>query len=342
MSSKQKPSRLILLVLMLVICVQLACNLPSSEDQSGTVEALSQSISLTSTAGASGDLSSGDSLKTAQARATAEVRSAAETKTAEAGLGDDALSATATAIAPILRELPKYDIDPDLGRVAWIYPPTTLEVEEYMSSDFENRYLFTTVRDFVISADITWNTQYGTSGCGFVLRSDGKEEKGNNYMAILSRVAEGHVVFMTVANGEMAGMKDMYVPFKDPDFTWDNDTTNRFTVVGRENIFTIYSNGHLIGEVTTGEPPSLPVLPTPPPKPPGPLVGEALDRYNRLVEQYEEEVEQAEAAYRAQLRVYQEYETDFREGFVTLGVMNESGHTICHFENTWLFLIEGQ
>jgi hypothetical protein len=342
MLSKHKPSNLILLVFMLIIGVQLACNLPSDDDQSGTVEALAESISLTATAGASGSLSSGDALKTAEARATSDSLSAAETEAAKANLGDDALAATATAIAPILKELPKYDVDPEMGRVAWIYPPVTLEVEEYMSSDFENRFLFTTVRDFVISADITWNTQYGTSGCGFVLRSDGKEEKGNNYMVILSRVAEGHVVFMTIANGEMAGMKDMYVPLKDPDFTWDNDTTNRLTVVGRENIFTIYTNGYFIGEVKTGEPPSLPIMPTPPPKPPGPLVGEALDRYNRLMEVYDEEVEKAEAAYRAQLRVYQEYETDFREGFVTLGVMNESGHTICHFDNTWMFLIEEQ
>jgi hypothetical protein len=342
MSSKLKSSCWILLAFFLLICVQLACNLPSSDDQSGTVEALAESISLTATADASGDLSSGDSLKTTQARATTDAQAAAETQSAKANLGDDAQSATASAIAPILRELPKYDIDPDLGRVAWIYPPTTLEVEEYMSSDFENRFLFTTVRDFVISADITWNTQYGTSGCGFVLRSDGKEKKGNNYMVILSRVAEGHVIFMTVANGEMAGMKDMYVPFKDPYFTWDNDTTNRLTVVGRENIFTIYTNGSLIGEVKAGEPPTPPAVPTPPPKPPGPLVGEALDRYNQLMENYQEEVEQAETAYRAQLRAYQEYETDFREGFVTIGVMNESGHTICHFDNTWLFLIEEQ
>ena len=132
----QKSTQLSLLAFIFVLFAQLACNLPSSDDQSGTVEALAESISGTATAGASGDLGSGDSLETVEARATAEVRSAEETKTAAASLGDDALSATATAIAPILRELPKYDIDPDQGRVAWIYPPTTLEVEEYMSTDF--------------------------------------------------------------------------------------------------------------------------------------------------------------------------------------------------------------
>jgi hypothetical protein len=299
-------------------------------------------LSLTATADASSSSSSGDPLKTAEAHATAAALAATQTKAAFEELSSSDQAATATAVAPILRELPKYNVDPDEGYVSWIYPPVTLEVEEYMSSDFENRFLFTTIRDFVISADITWNTQYGTSGCGFVLRSDGKEEKGNSYMIILSRVAEGHVIFLTIANGELANMKDMYVPYKDPSFSWENDTTNRLTVVGRENIFTIYSNDNLIGEVTGGEPPSQPILPTPPPKPDEPLVGAVLDRYNKMVEEYEDELEEIQSSYRAQMRVYEEYNTDYREGFVTLGVVNESGHTICHFDNTWLFLIEDQ
>jgi hypothetical protein len=211
-----------------------------------------------------------------------------------------------------------------------------------MSSKFENRFLFTTIKDFAISADITWNTQYGTSGCGFVLRSDGQEEKGNSYMIIISRAAEGHVIFLTIANGELAKMEDIYIPLLDPKFSDKNDETNRLTVVGRENIFTIYTNGYLIGEVVGGEPPSQAAFPTKPPEPEGQLAGEALDRYNRMVAQYEEELEQAQAGYQAQMQVYQQYNTDYREGFMTLGAVNESGRTVCQFDNTWLFTIEGQ
>ena len=340
MLSKNKSRSIILLTFVLIILVQLACSSSSSNDQAATVEALAQMLSLTATAGSSDGASSEDTLKTAEARATADVQGAAQTQAAQEAYSSS--DEAATAVAPILRELPSYGVDPDEGHVSWIYPPVTLEVEEYMSTDFENRFLFTTIKDFAISSDITWNTQYGTSGCGFVLRSDGKEEKGNSYMIILSRVAEGHVLFLTIANGEMAKMDDMYVPSKDPKFSWANDSTNRLTIVGRENIFTIYSNGYLIGEVIGGEPPSQPVYPTPPPQPEGALAGAALDRYNTLVEKYEEELEEAKSGHQAQMRVYEQYNTDYREGFVTLGVVNESGQTVCHFDNTWLFLIEDQ
>jgi len=342
MLSKTKSRSIILLAFVLIILVQLACDSSSSNDQAATVEVLAQIISLTATAGSSDGASSEDTLKTAEARATTDVQAAAQTQAAQEAYSSSDEAATATAVAPILRELPNYGVDPDEGHVSWVYPPVTLEVEEYMSSDFENRFLFTTIKDFAISSDITWNTQYGTSGCGFVLRSDGKEEKGNSYMIILSRVAEGHVLFLTIANGELAKMDDMYIPLKDPKFSWPNDSTNRLTVVGRENIFTIYSNGYLIGEVTGGEPPKQPVYPTPPPKPEGQLAGDALDRYNKLVEKYDEELEEAKSGHQRQMRVYEQYNTDFREGFVTLGVVNESGHTVCHFDNTWLFLIEDQ
>jgi hypothetical protein len=135
-------------------------------------------------------------------------------------------------------------------------------------------------------------------------------------------------------------MDDMYIPLKDPKFEWDNDSTNRLTVVGRANVFTIYSNDYLIGEVIGGEPPKQPIYPTPPPTPEGQLAGAALDRYNQLISQYEDELEQAQSGYQRQLQLYEEYNTDFREGFMTLGAMNESGFTKCQFDNTWLFTIE--
>jgi hypothetical protein len=342
MLSKYKSQFIILLAFLIVLLAQLACISSGEEELEGTVEALSQMISLTSTAGSSVDSSSVDSVKTAEAKGTENANAIAQTQAAQEEYVSSGQAATATAIAPILRELPKYDVDSEEGYVSWIYPPVTLEVEGYMSSDFENRFLFTTIKDFVISSDITWNTQYGTSGCGFVLRSDGKEEKGNNYMIILSRVAEGHVVFLTVANGELVKMDDMYVPLKDPKFSWPNDSTNRLTVVGRGNIFTIYSNDYLIGEVIGGEPPKEPVYPTPPPKPESGAAASAIDRYNRLYAQYEEEIEEAKASHRRQMQLYEQYNTDYREGFMTLGAVNESGYTTCQFDNTWLFTIEAE
>jgi hypothetical protein len=314
-----------------------ACSSSSNTDQTATVEALAESISLTATAGARGDISAEDSLKTAEAEATLESNQVAGTQAALAQLSDEELAATSTAVAPILDQLPAFGINPNQGRVAWIHPPASLETEGYMQTDFINQYMFTTVEDFALSADITWNTQYGSSGCGFILRSDGKEEESNQYLLILSRFGDGRAVFMTVANGELVDGKDMYAAGIDPRFSYPNDTTNTLTVVGQGTEFSIYTNGTLVGNVTVGNPPTPPPIPTPPPTPEDPAL---MDQYDKLLEKHEEEVEQAQANYRARVAAYQQYDTNFERGFVAMAVFSESGMTSCQFENAWLWIDE--
>jgi hypothetical protein len=314
-----------------------ACNFSTESDKSATLEALSQSISLTATAAARKDLDPEDSLQTAEAVATIESQYASATQAALADLSDESIAATETALAPILDELPTYGIQPSDGWVAWIHPRASLAVEGYMQTDFINQYMNTTVADFVLSADITWNTQYGSSGCGYILRSDGKEEDSNQYMLILTRFGDGHAVFMTIANGEFVDGKDMYVAGIDPIFNQPNDTTNRLTVVGRGTEFSIFTNGTHVGDVTVGEPPSPPPIPTPPPTPQDPAL---RDKYNELLEKYEKEVEIARANYRARLAAYQKYNTNFERGFVALAVFSESGQTACQFDNAWLWIMK--
>lgn len=321
-----------------ILCMlTIGCSSSTNDDQTATVEALAESISLTATAGASDNLSAEDSLKTAEALATSESIKAAETQNALAELSDEAMAATVTAIAPILEQLPSYGVNPNQGRIAWIHPPATLEVEGYMQTDFINQHMFTTVEDFALSADITWNTQYGSSGCGFVLRSDGKEEDSNQYLLILSRFGDGRAVFMTIANGELVDGKDMYAAGIDPIFSYPNDSTNNLTVVGRGTEFSIFTNGTLVGEVTVGNPPTPPPLPTPPPTPEDPAL---MDQYDKLLEKHEEEVEQAQANYRARVAAYQKYDTNFERGFVAMAVFSESGKTSCQFNNAWLWIDE--
>lgn len=313
------------------------CNSLSSSNEAATVEALAESISLTATAAAQDYVSPEDSLKTAEAEATIESAQAATTQTARAELSDESVVATATAVAPILEQLTSYGIDHNQGKVAWIHPPASLEVEGYMQTDFINQYMNTTVEDFVLSADITWNTQYGTSGCGLILRSDGKEEESNQYMLILSRFGDGRAVFMTIANGEIVDGVDMYAAGLDPRFNEPNDSTNTLTVVGRGTEFSVFTNGTHVGDITVGNPPTPPQLPTPPPTPENPAL---MDRYNNLLEKHAEEVEQIQANYRARVAAYQKYNTNFERGFVALAVFSESGRTACQFENAWLWIDE--
>ena len=338
MSYKQSRQVTAFLVIFAVGIVQVACGPNSNADQSATVEALANALSLTGTASALEDLSSDEKLATAQAEATEQAKFAAETQAAAAELNAEEQAATATAVAPILAELPVYGVDPSQGKTAWIHPPFTLELDGYLETAFENQFMATVVKDFVISTDITWNTRYGSNGCGFIMRSDGNQENPNHYMVGITRFGEGRAIFLTLANGQLANGVDMYIPFYDPTFSWQNDATNRLTVVAQERVFKVYANGVLLREITTGEEPVLPRLPTTPPTPENPEIETAMDQYLIQLEQHQQEVEDIQTNFRARLGAYRNYNTIFERGFVAMAVLSEAGKTTCSFDNTWLWV----
>jgi len=191
--------------------------------------------------------------------------------------------ATAAAAALVLVDLPLYGVDPAAGELAWIHEPETLVVDQYLGSASANRHALTVARDFVMSADITWNTTTGVSGCGFALRSDGNQDAFNQYLAFVTRAGNGTVFFVRQQNGEATRQENIATSGLDNSFQWQNDTTNRLTVVARGASMSVYTNGRLIGSFGAG---------------------------------------------------------DFEKGFVAMVALSESGQTVCHFENTWLFLIE--
>lgn len=171
-----------------------------------------------------------------------------------------AQTATATAIAqvtaaaedPIRAALPAFGVDGSRGEVAWIHPPTTIEATGYMTYTYANQNLLTVAKDFVLQSDITWNTQYGSTGCGFVVRSNGQEEAFDQYIILATRAGNGHVLFTIMEDGRLRRNElfDWYAGAIDPNFDWRNDTTNRLTIVGRGNTFEIFTNGKRLGEFT--------------------------------------------------------------------------------------------
>lgn len=335
--------RLYLVIQVLVpVALLSACGSGQSDvARQETIEAISASVRQTSTAGAGEGMDSGAALETAQAEATVQSQALASTLAAQAALGSEALTGTAVANAPILAELPKYGVDPSAGRLGWVHPPVTLEVEGFMQYDYINNFIATLASDFVVSADITWDAIGATSGCGFVLRSDGKEDALNQYLTIMTRVASGHVLFATMAEGEVVTGQDIYAQGKDPAFDWQNNSTNRLTVVGRGNRFWIYTNGNLIGEIDPSAPPLQPNLPPKPEEPADTSDAQAMANYLQQQAEYDSTVEQIQADFRARRRALQNADTTFERGFIAMVALSQSGRkTVCQYNNAWLWLIE--
>lgn len=315
----------------MLILMTLACGGSSSSDlaKQATLDAISNQVYAAETAEAQG-ADSASIAETAQAAGTWAL-----------ALDPAAQTATAGAFAPILAELPKYGVQPTEGKLGWVHPPVTLDASGYHQFEYINYYLGTLAKDFVVSADITWNTVGSTSGCGFVLRSDGNTEALDQYVAIITRVASGHFLFATMDNGEVVTGRDIYARYKDKTFDWSNESTNRLTIVGRGNHFWVYTNGTLIGEVDPSAPPPYPAFPEEPQKPAANADPATKAEYQANKLEYDLIVQQMQADYNARQRAFNNAETVFERGFIALVALSESGRkTECKFNNGWLFLID--
>ena len=321
------------------VLVSLACGVGAGDtSKESTLQAISAQVRETGTAAAAQNVDPVSIAQTSQAEATAFSQSAAQT---QAGSGSDAQTATALAFAPILADLPRYGVDPAEGHIGWIHPPVSLDASGFHHFEYVNYFIGTLAQDFVVSADITWNTVGSTSGCGFVLRSDGNEIALNQYVALITRVASGHFLFATMSKGEVVTGRDIYAYGRDKSFSWQNDATNRLTIVGRGNHFWVYTNGTLIGEVDPSAPPPQPIIPPEPEKPANQSDAQAMALYLQQKAEHEAVILQIKADYAAQQRAFNSADTVFDRGFIALVALSESGRsTVCKFDNAWLFLID--
>jgi hypothetical protein len=323
-------NRIVIFTLMLFLLLS-SCGTAGSEvARESTLQAISDQVRETGTASASQGGDAFSVAETAQAAATQLVQA-----------GPESMTATAAAFAPILAELPQYGVDPSEGRLGWVHPPVTLDASGFHQFEYVNYYLGTLATDFVVSADITWDTVGSTSGCGFVLRSDGNQVALSQYLAIITRVASGHFLFATMSNGEVVTGRDIYARYRDKTFDWQNNSTNRLTIVGRGDRFWIYTNGTLIGEVDPSAPlPGL-ALPPEPERPANPSDTQAMAEYNTRKAEYDSVVQQMRADYARRQNAVSSVDTYFERGFIALVALSESGRkTVCEFNNAWLFLIE--
>jgi hypothetical protein len=304
-----------------------------------TLTALSAAIAGTATA-IEGQSGSANALATAQAKATQSSLEIQATQTARAGTRDEAQLAEATVAAPMVAELPRYGLDGSSGRPGWLHDPLTLEISGYQDFAYGNDFMQVTAADFVLAADITWDTQYGSSGCGFMFRSDGDEVKPNQYMVIATRFANGRVVFSALADGEIANIHDFYPKEADRSFDWQNGTTNRLAIIARGALIEIYTNGVKIGEVDTTQPPKKPPMPPKPALPIDQSNQAAMDQYQAQLKEYEDILSQSQLSYTNALKNYSEQPAVFEDGFLALIALSESGRTVCTFDKAWLWLLD--
>jgi hypothetical protein len=341
----------LVLILVVILFVQLACNLP---DVDGTVDTPSntpvprptreptdQEATQTPIALALSTEQTNDAVQTESVQATSAAQSMAETQAAMQSIQQATEAALAAASAPVIAELPTYGVDAAKGHLGWVHPDVTLKAEGYQSEEFANNYIQMIAKDFVMAADITWDSKYGDSGCGFVLRTDGNPDKPSQYTVLLSRIASGHAFFIAMAKGDPVNFRNYYANWLDPQFEWQNGTKNRLAVVLTGTRMRIYTNGVLLGEIDlTQPPPRLPDLPTPPTKPPSGATAAQKAAYEAALQVYNQLVNMIKRYHTGAVKAYSQGNAIFEQGLVGMLAYSYSGYMTCQFSNAWLWMID--
>ena len=202
-------------------------------------------------------------LATAQAEATQVAENVQATMAAQSTLEASRLDATAQAFSGVRAELPFYGVDPSTeGHPGWIQPPFSLSPTSHNEFRFHSDYPETVAKNFVLSSKITWITSYGTSGCGYVFRANGNQQAPTQYIAIILRGR--FLIFSVIVEGNLANVRPIFIDLNS--FTWENGSTNTFTVVARDDKISFYLNQTLFEAIDPNDlPPYLYVLPVPPP-----------------------------------------------------------------------------
>jgi hypothetical protein len=353
--------RLIAWFLIILLASAVLAGCVKAKETLSVEEEISKSLTETLAAQDSGEVDGGESLdagasQTAAAQAAGQAVSetqiaatvaAQETAAAQAAQAAQATAelagqqATATFQAPVIAELPSYDVDPNSGHLAWVHRPVSLRAEGYRSDEFANDYIQMPVADFVMAADITWDSKYGDSGCGFILRSDGNPDAPSQYIVLISRSASGHAYYLAQVKGEVFNFRNWYANWLDPAFEWQNGTTNRLAVVARGPILKVYTNKTLVGTIDTSQPPPpIPELPSAPTKPSGVLTPEQQAQYDAAVGAYNQLKNLINRYHSAAVKAFTQNDAVYEQGLVGMFAFAYSGYITCDYDNAWLWTID--
>ncbi|MBI9051831.1 MAG: hypothetical protein JEZ00_20610 [Anaerolineaceae bacterium] len=332
-------------ILFLMLLVWLTACSPAPAYDAALLETLtpmSDAVRQTLTARALEAAGGGNQIATAAFQATETAMVIHHTQTARADLYEPARLATATAVAPMLAELPRYEVNPNEGRVAWLHAPVSIALNGYEQNGFANDYPLVTGADFVIVTDITWDSKNSLGGCGFLFRSDGNPDKPSQYVLLVERTVPGRISFAATYEGELSNYRMLYPADSDQTFNWTNLATNRLAMVVKGDLIDVYTNGTHVGQIDIKvEPPPVttPKFSTNEQLPIG-ITEEERKVYEQEFEKNKLVAQEAIAKGLQAAENFKRYKPFYYDGLLGFASGSDTGSLTCTFDNSWLFLIE--
>jgi len=157
-----------------------------------------------------------------------------------------ALVASQTAealLADITKELERVGVSAGEGSLGWIMTePVTIKVDSYnttLYSEFEPSF---SAADYVLHADVTWESTGGWALCGVMMRSEADFDKGEQYRFQMIRLSGmpswdierwNYGEWVATASNQIIDSKSM---------DQENGATNTVTIVAKEGVFSVHIN----------------------------------------------------------------------------------------------------
>lgn len=191
-----------------------------------------------------------------------------------------------------------------------------------------------------MAADISMNTYNSLSACGFMFRSNGNATKPTQYMVVITRYATGYMAFTATVDGEMSNMRTIYLYAQDKTFSWQNDAINRLAVVARGKMIYAYTNGVLVGEIDTSQPPPDSYQSPPRIELPANANPDQVQDYQNLIDQNSQNTDFVNGQMGTARKNFAKNEPILTEGLLGFINVSQSGQSKCNFSDAWLFIIE--
>ncbi len=169
----------------------------------------------------------------------------AATQTAEANATAEAMLVTVKA------ELERIGLSADSGKLIYLNPdPGSLKVDSYNTLDFLPFEKGLKGKDFVLHADITWESTSGFVICGLVFRAEPDFENGAQYRFQTIRLSglPSWDIERYEYNEWQNTASNMIV--KSPSIDQENGATNRFTILAQGGTFKVFVNDDKAKTVT--------------------------------------------------------------------------------------------
>lgn len=156
------------------------------------------------------------------------------------------VSATQTAetvLGEIQKELERVGVPAGEGTLGWLMTePVSIRVNQHNTTSYSKIEPPLKAADFVMHTNITWESTGGFILCGIMMRAEPNFDKGEHYRFQTIRLSglPSWDIERWNYNQWQATASNIIVDSRDLD--QNNGATNRFTIVARGSVFTVYVN----------------------------------------------------------------------------------------------------